>query len=65
MAVVLDSVEVPVQEMDTLNYVRYYIESTTLVEMITSDGHMLRGDFLDLEQFCMKEETHHRQNPKT
>eukprot|EP00957_Ditylum_brightwellii_P036781 2785837-Ditylum_brightwellii.AAC.1 len=42
MDIFLDSPDVQVEDLPLLNYVRYYTESTTLSEIMTSDGKRIR-----------------------
>eukprot|EP00957_Ditylum_brightwellii_P084632 6435755-Ditylum_brightwellii.AAC.1 len=65
MDIFLDSREVQDEDLPLLNFVRYYTESTTLLEIATSDGKRIRPKMFHPEKFIKKEEMWHKHDPKT
>eukprot|EP00957_Ditylum_brightwellii_P161293 12280680-Ditylum_brightwellii.AAC.1 len=65
MDIFLESPEVPVEDLPLLNYVRYYIESTTLSEITTSDGKRIQPELFYPEQFIEKDTMWHKHDPST
>eukprot|EP00957_Ditylum_brightwellii_P191640 14590555-Ditylum_brightwellii.AAC.1 len=65
MDIFLDSPDVQFEDLPLLNYVRYYTESTTLSEIMTSDGKRIRPKLFHPEKFIEKEAMWHKYNPKT
>eukprot|EP00957_Ditylum_brightwellii_P030080 2276885-Ditylum_brightwellii.AAC.1 len=63
MDMFLDIADMQVQDMNTLNYVRYYTESTTLADIATIYCCKIKREFISPEKFCREEDMSHRQNP--
>eukprot|EP00957_Ditylum_brightwellii_P206847 15350246-Ditylum_brightwellii.AAC.1 len=64
MGIFLESPEVQVEDLPLLNYVRYYTESTTLSEIMTSDGKRIRPKLFYPGKFIEKEAMWHKHDPK-
>eukprot|EP00957_Ditylum_brightwellii_P171673 13069697-Ditylum_brightwellii.AAC.1 len=65
MDIFLNSPEIQVEDLQLLNFVRYYTESTTLSEITTSDGKITRPKLFHPENFIEKEAMWHKHDPKT
>eukprot|EP00957_Ditylum_brightwellii_P073598 5592728-Ditylum_brightwellii.AAC.1 len=56
----LESKLIPENIMKPLNYRRYFVEATTLVDIVTSDGKKIRTELFDPENFQKEEGKKHR-----
>eukprot|EP00957_Ditylum_brightwellii_P033561 2543956-Ditylum_brightwellii.AAC.1 len=65
MYIFLDSPDIPVQALESLNFTWYFVEATTLAGITTSDGKRIRPDLFHPEQFIDKEKMYHRHNLTT
>eukprot|EP00957_Ditylum_brightwellii_P051544 3908381-Ditylum_brightwellii.AAC.1 len=59
----LESKLIPEHVMKPLNYSRYFVEATTLADIVTSDGKMIRTELFDPANFQKKEGKQHRLAP--
>eukprot|EP00957_Ditylum_brightwellii_P199949 15242710-Ditylum_brightwellii.AAC.1 len=60
MAEFLENKLIPENAMKPLIYCRYFVEATTLADIVTSDGKRIRTELFDPEKFQNEEEKQHR-----
>eukprot|EP00957_Ditylum_brightwellii_P135564 10336603-Ditylum_brightwellii.AAC.1 len=65
MGIFLNSLNIPVQALQTLNFTWYFVETTALAEITTSNRKRIHPELFHPEQFISKEEMSHRHDPTT